>query len=1030
MINMQNNFNQVPMNVPLQAAPLHQEDDMIEDPNQEFMTEVLNISKIKEGFYIGDKISAVSIEVVIQFKLTHMINASGNQIINQWESISMRYLTLNWSESPNQILFDPNDEIADKIVFFIEDSFINGEGLLAHSFKGQDRVCIVVLIYLIKKYKWSLKKSFEYLKSKKQDVDIPPYFLSQLIKFEGRLIQRGELTKDIPWSFENLIDPEEKLLRNTYLNGLFYVNQNGETIKKLPQDKNNKKQNIKHIMWADFFQGQPIEIVDLQNDLFLQKDIKPVYSHQSFRPSKACIKGKSKKLLNNTMNNSIKKINKINNSGENMNNNLNNNMNINMNNNMNNNLNNNMNNNINNNMNNNMNNNQMIIQSNASVMIQNNKMSNNMKIINNQMNNQPNNQMNYMNQMNQMNTNMSLQMKKNNQMNNNLMNNQMDMENNYINNYQPNKRNHTPILESNHNNNKIINQKNNNMNNQRGNIQNNKQNNKKKNFNNNSPNMSNEMLNQVNQFGVINYKILKKENKMKNNSPDNISNTMINNRNNNIKKKHSKNSQKNEENIIIIANKCENVIKNNINNFYINQGEQINNNKEIDKNSNDFEEIPIQINIKEFNARTFNNNNYVKNNIKSILGENHRQILGINNNNNNKYIYQNFNTNTNSSTNLTEKRFKLIERSTTNNNSNSVSNLNNSNDINFNLRNTDNFYELPSGEMKSNQFLSSTINKNNKNKFGQPISNCNLQKIKKHPRTPGNKTANSTSKSKNNNNYDSNNENYNNNNTINKPLNNFNPNLIKRKGTPTAGRQLIKYNNINGHPIKVKDSIFINSDIKKPSTPDMVNSNKSGNKYFYNPKKSNTMNSLSSNSIGYNPNNYNKNKGKNKNKYMQRPATAPQKDKQKNHNNINTNVSYQNNNNNESKKNGVNNFNKNIFKVNQRPSSAGNKHNNVFNSKNEIIKHHSSFNFGNKKQKNKKGYNLNKRLNSPQIFGNNKIVISNNGTKFNPGKYRLPTPLMKSTMLPKRSIYSNTSGNMGGGMDGNFMNKSASINAK
>ena len=1011
MINMQNNFNQVPMNVPLQAAPLHQEDDMIEDPNQEYMTEVLNISKIKEGFYIGDKISAVSIEVVIQFKLTHMINASGNQIINQWESISMRYLTLNWSESPNQILFDPNDEIADKIVFFIEDSFINGEGLLAHSFKGQDRVCIVVLIYLIKKYKWSLKKSFEYLKSKKQDVDIPPYFLSQLIKFEGRLIQRGELTKDIPWTFENLIDPEEKLLRNTYLNGLFYVNQNGENIKKLPQENNNnKKQNKKHIMWADFFQGQPIEIVDLKNDLFFQKDVKPVYSHQSFRPSKACIKGKSKKSLNNTMNNSIKKINKINFSNENMNNN-----------------------NFNNNMNNN--NNKMIIQSNnASVMIQNtnqmsinnNKIENNQRI-NNQINNQSNNQMNYMSQMNQLNTNMSLQMNKNNQ-----MNNLMNMENNFINNYQPNnKRNHTPILESNHNN-KIINSKNNNMNNQRDNSQNNKQNNKKNNFNNNT-NMNNELINQVNQFGVVNYKILKKENKMKNNSPDNISNTMINNRTNNNKKKHSKNLQKNEENIIIIANKCENVIKNNINNFYINQGDQINkNNIDDNKNSNDFEEIPIQINIKEFNARTFNNNNYVKNNIKSILGENHRQILGIKDNNNNKYVYQNFNTNTSSSTNLTEKRFKLIERSNTNNMSNSVSNLNNSNDINFNLRNTDNFYELPSGEMKSNQFLSSTINKNNKNKFGQPISNYNFQKTKKHPRTPGNKTVNSTSKSKNNNNnnYDSNNENYNNN-IMNKPLNNFNPNLIKRKGTPIAGRQLIKYNNINGHPIKVKDSIFMSSDNKKPSTPDMVTSNKSGNKYFYNQKKNNTMNNLSSNSIGYNPNNYNKNnKTKNK-KFMQRPATAPQKDKQKNNNNINTNISYQNSNNNfDSKKNGVNNFNKNVFKTNQRPSSAGNKNNNVFNSKNEITKHHSSFNFGQKKQKTKKGYNITKRLNSPQIFGGNKIIISNNGTKFNVARYRLPSPLMKSGTLPKKNIYSNTSGNMGGGKDGIFMNKNSSINPK
>jgi hypothetical protein len=214
---MQGNFNPAPpMN--MNMAPIHQMEDA---GDQDMMTEILNISKIKEGFYIGDRISAISIDVIFQFKITHMINATGNQIMNQWESIGISYLTLNWSENPKQILFDNKDEIANRIVEFIDNSLIGkGEGILAHSLKGQDRVCIVVLIYLMKKYKWSLNKSMQLLKSKKQDVEIPDYFLVQLRNFEKRLKDRGELTRDIPWEFEGLIDPEEKLLRNTYLNGL------------------------------------------------------------------------------------------------------------------------------------------------------------------------------------------------------------------------------------------------------------------------------------------------------------------------------------------------------------------------------------------------------------------------------------------------------------------------------------------------------------------------------------------------------------------------------------------------------------------------------------------------------------------------------------------------------------------------------------------------------------------------------------------------------------------------------------------
>ena len=51
--------------------------------NQDMAIEILNISKIKEAFYIGDRISAINLNVIIQFKITNMINVTGNQITNQ-----------------------------------------------------------------------------------------------------------------------------------------------------------------------------------------------------------------------------------------------------------------------------------------------------------------------------------------------------------------------------------------------------------------------------------------------------------------------------------------------------------------------------------------------------------------------------------------------------------------------------------------------------------------------------------------------------------------------------------------------------------------------------------------------------------------------------------------------------------------------------------------------------------------------------------------------------------------------------------
>ena len=315
MFHPQNNFHNTPLHVPMAMPNMNHFPNQIEqvappDPNslqdnsQDAFTEVINISKIKDGFFIGDKLAAISIDVIIQFKITHFINATGTQIMNQWESLGINYLTLNWSENERQILFDGKDIIAEKIVEFIDNSFIEGEGLLAHSFKGQNRVCIVVLIYLMKKYKWSLNKSLDYLKSKKNDVDIAPYFFVQLIKFEERLKNRGELNNDIPWPSTFLLkDKDEKLICNTYMNGLPSQKDNlkNEII------NNNNEQN-RHIIWNDEnpVQKGPLEIVDREHDLFLEKDIRPVTSHQRIRPTKKCIKynGNIKREnVNNSYNN-------------------------------------------------------------------------------------------------------------------------------------------------------------------------------------------------------------------------------------------------------------------------------------------------------------------------------------------------------------------------------------------------------------------------------------------------------------------------------------------------------------------------------------------------------------------------------------------------------------------------------------------------------------------------------------------------------------------------------------------------------
>ena len=109
------------------------------------------------------------------------------------------------------------------------------------------------------------------------------------------------------------------------------------------------------------------------------------------------------------------------------------------------------------------------------------------------------------------------------------------------------------------------------------------------------------------------------------------------------------------------------------------------------KSKNELDKIDIE-NIKEFNNKIFNNNNnnkIAKNNIKTILGNNHRQILGINNNNENNIflIGKNPEMNNEFESNISPKNIKgekKIINLTNNNNGKKFKILENTNLRNYN----------------------------------------------------------------------------------------------------------------------------------------------------------------------------------------------------------------------------------------------------------------------------------------------------------------------------------------------------------
>ena len=255
----------------------------------EYASEIVNISKIEDGFFVGDKFCATNIDVIIQFKITHIINTCGTQILNQFETLGVKYFTLNWVESPNQTLFDDKDEIPNKIILFINESLTKGEGLLVHSVKGLNRALIIVTIYFMKKFSWSLKKCLEFLNIKIKNGKIKNYFLRQLEIYEKRI--KRKLSKE--WfNLNSIKSDEEMMIRNTYLNSLMKsqikdnIYKSGNLSGYQFSQYKNRYNSKQHISWGNINNEN-------KDDLLLKKDIKDIDCHIRIKPKKKSIKTES-----------------------------------------------------------------------------------------------------------------------------------------------------------------------------------------------------------------------------------------------------------------------------------------------------------------------------------------------------------------------------------------------------------------------------------------------------------------------------------------------------------------------------------------------------------------------------------------------------------------------------------------------------------------------------------------------------------------------------------------------------------------
>eukprot|EP00747_Dinoflagellata_sp_TGD_P206754 gnl/TRDRNA2_/TRDRNA2_80423_c0_seq1.p1 gnl/TRDRNA2_/TRDRNA2_80423_c0~~gnl/TRDRNA2_/TRDRNA2_80423_c0_seq1.p1 ORF type:complete len:392 (-),score=79.82 gnl/TRDRNA2_/TRDRNA2_80423_c0_seq1:65-1240(-) len=178
--------------------------------------------KIKDGLFIGDEEASTDLECAMEAKVTRMINCCGGQVPNRFEMCGIVYLTYKWLDITQQCILDDKDVVINQVYDFIEAAHAKGEGVLVHSLLGESRSCCILSAYVMKKYRWTLRKTTEYFKSRKVNVRMKPGFLQQLLAFESRLsADESQAPLSNGWDADaeaGLLESESFLLRNTFLN--------------------------------------------------------------------------------------------------------------------------------------------------------------------------------------------------------------------------------------------------------------------------------------------------------------------------------------------------------------------------------------------------------------------------------------------------------------------------------------------------------------------------------------------------------------------------------------------------------------------------------------------------------------------------------------------------------------------------------------------------------------------------------------------------------------------------------------------
>ncbi|EAR96418.2 dual specificity phosphatase domain protein (macronuclear) [Tetrahymena thermophila SB210] len=240
--------------------------------------------KIKDAIFIGDFNSPHEKDFLITNKITTIINCAQGQIRTITHPFPLKIIEFNWKDSDDQIILDEKDENINKIYDAIYETVDKGESVLVCSMRGQSRALTLISAFFMKRYKWTLYKTLEFMNSKRSDFEIRANFLKQLVNFEKRLFGDDLSQCSRTWKDDNNQEPEAEMMKNTFLNSQKQIPF--PEVQKQKTLSNSMQKSIQKICWSTEIAQEMKEDQNIKNENKLNQQLqnkKPILKNKAER---------------------------------------------------------------------------------------------------------------------------------------------------------------------------------------------------------------------------------------------------------------------------------------------------------------------------------------------------------------------------------------------------------------------------------------------------------------------------------------------------------------------------------------------------------------------------------------------------------------------------------------------------------------------------------------------------------------------------------------------------------------------------